>query len=476
MKAVVRFAPSPTGWLHVGGLRTALYNYLFARQNEGKFILRIEDTDRSRLVPGAVEKLIASLKQMGIEYDAGPGKEDEMGPYIQSLRLPVYENEAKRLLENGTAYRCFCTPERLEELRSLQTARGVAPGYDGKCRSLPAAESEARAKNEPFVIRLKTPESGEIHFDDLVRGQISVEYEKIDDQVLMKSDGYPTYHLANVVDDHYMEVTHVIRGEEWLPSLPKHLLLYQYLGWKPPLFAHLPLLLNSDRSKLSKRQGDVAVEDYLLKGYLPEALNNYLALLGWNPGTDEEFFSMEKLIELFSLERVNKSGAVFDPVKLKWMNSRYIQQLSHERLMEMVMPFIESCKLTPEKAAIIVPALQNNIDILSEMPLEIAKLQTLPEKPASDEALTLLNAGSTRILFEAFIQECSSLKTMDGKQFKETMKLIQKQHSIKGKLLWMPIRLALTGELHGPDLASIAAFLDIEEIIHRTRQALQWLS
>ncbi|HDR04113.1 MAG TPA: glutamate--tRNA ligase [Candidatus Marinimicrobia bacterium] len=476
MIPVVRFAPSPTGWLHVGGLRTALYNYLFARQSGGKFILRIEDTDKTRYVPGAVDKLIESLKQMGINYDAGPGKNDDFGPYIQSERLPLYHKEAQRLLENAKAYRCFCSSERLEALRSQQIARGEAPGYDGKCRSISPAESNTLADKEPFVIRLKTPLSGEISFKDIIRGNITVEYSKIDDQVLMKSDGYPTYHLANVVDDHYMEVSHVIRGEEWLPSLPKHLLLYQYLGWNPPLFAHLPLLLNSDRSKLSKRQGDVAVEDYLLNGYLPEALNNYLALLGWNPGTDEEFFSMAQLIELFSLERVNKSGAVFDPVKLKWMNSRYIQQLSPEKITKIVEPFIKNCQLTSEKTAIIVPALQNNIQTLSDMPDEIKKLQTAPQKPNDDEALTLINAGSTRLLFEAFIQECENLQIMTALKFKETMKLVQKRHSIKGKLLWMPIRLALTGEMHGPDLASISAFLDVKEITKRMKAALLWLS
>lgn len=327
MTVIVRFAPSPTGYLHVGGHRTALYNYLFARKHGGRFILRIEDTDQSRYVEGAVENLVKSLRAMGLDWDAGPDKEDEKGPYYQSQRLEIYQREIHRLISTGKAYRCFCSSERLAELRERQLAAGESPGYDGRCRHLDPQEAEKRALKEPHVIRMRVPDDGAMTFHDVIRGEITVEFSRVDDQVLMKSDGFPTYHFANVVDDHYMGVTHVIRGEEWLPSLPKHLLLYDDLGWEAPVFAHLPLLLNPDKSKLSKRQGDVAVEDYLAKGYLPQALNNFLALLGWNPGDNREIFSMDELIERFSLDRVNKAGAVFNTEKLDWMNHQYIQAM-----------------------------------------------------------------------------------------------------------------------------------------------------
>ena len=314
-----RFAPSPTGLLHVGGLRAALFNFLFARKNKGIFILRIEDTDRARSVPGAVENLISTLKWAGISYDEGPDAGGKNGPYIQSQRLNLYKKYAQQLLKLGAAYRCFCSPQRLEEMRREQEAHKLAPRYDRKCLSLSA--SAADSLGAPFVIRQKIPGSGEVEWKDMVRGSISFECAAIDDQVILKSDGYPTYHLANVVDDHEMKITHVIRGEEWLSSTPKHILLYRAFGWDIPQFAHLPLLLNKDRSKLSKRQGDVAVEEYIKKGYLAEAIVNFIALLGWHPGGQEtqEIFSLTELIEKFSLEKVHKAGAVFDLEKLDWI-------------------------------------------------------------------------------------------------------------------------------------------------------------
>jgi len=333
----VRFAPSPTGFLHVGGLRTALYNYLFARSGGGRLVLRIEDTDQSRKVEGAMENLIQTLKWAGIEYDEGPGLGGESGPYIQSERLQIYHEQARRLIGLGHAYYCFCTPERLEELRKRQLAEKLNPGYDRHCRNLSQDVVADRLKaGERHVIRMKVPTEGELSLDDVIRGRVTISHDMLDDQVLVKSDGYPTYHLAVVVDDHMMGITHVIRGEEWLPSTPKHVLLYRYFGWDLPVYAHLPLLLNPDRSKLSKRQGDVAVEEYRAKGFLPEALVNFVALLGWNPGDDREIFTLDDLVSEFTLERVGKSGAIFNLEKLNWLNFQHLRRKSDASLLELV--------------------------------------------------------------------------------------------------------------------------------------------
>ena len=339
-----RFAPSPTGYLHVGGLRTALYCYLFARHNKGKFILRIEDTDQERYVKGTLENLIKTLNWIGLTHDEGPhldgSQTGEHGPYIQSQRTDIYRKYADELTQKGQAYRCFCSKERLTEMRDLQIKNKQPTMYDRKCVDLP--ESEVKAKmdaGEPFVIRQKMPYEL-IKFKDLVRGNVQFDGKIIDDQVLMKSDGFPTYHLANVVDDHLMEITHVIRGEEWLPSTPKHIALYQAFGWDLPEFAHLPLLLNADKTKLSKRQGDVAVEDYIQKGYTREAIINFTAFLGWNPGKGEEkeIFNLDELENIFSIENVHKAGAVFNLEKLDWVNWRWqkesftkeLETLAHE--------------------------------------------------------------------------------------------------------------------------------------------------
>ena len=308
-----RFAPSPTGNVHVGSLRTALYNYLFAKKNNGQFLLRLEDTDRTRYEEGAVENLLDALMVTGVVPDEGLFEEDgkiiqkgDCGPYIQSERLDIYKKYIDQLLENGQAYYCFCTKERLDEVREKQKAAGETPRYDGHCRNLPREEVEARvAAGEPCVIRLKLPEDHVVAFDDAVRGRIEINTNDLDDQVLIKTDGFPTYHFAVVVDDHLMGITHVIRGEEWLPSTPKHVYLYECFGWEQPQYVHLSNILNDDHKKLSKRQGDVSVGDFLKKGYLPEALINFLALLGWSPENEQEIFSMDELIEAFDLSRIN---------------------------------------------------------------------------------------------------------------------------------------------------------------------------
>jgi glutamyl-tRNA synthetase len=316
-----RFAPSPTGYLHIGGLRTALYAYLYAKKNNGEFFLRIEDTDQERLVEDSLQNIIDTLNWAGLHYDEGPGKPGKHGPFIQSQRLDLYQEHANKLLSEGHAYRCFCTRDRLEQMRNDQMAAKKAPMYDRKCRYLTPEEIQEKLNNkETFVVRQAVPLNKFVKFTDLVRGKMTFDTNTLDDHVLLKTDGFPTYHLAVVIDDHFMEITDVIRGEEWLPSTPKHILLYESFGWTPTTFAHLPLLLNKDRSKLSKRQNDVSTQSYIDKGYQKEALLNFIALLGWNTSDNNEIYSLEELQKEFSLERVQKGGAVFDLDKLNWFN------------------------------------------------------------------------------------------------------------------------------------------------------------
>lgn len=337
----VRFAPSPTGFLHVGGLRTALYNYLFAKHHKGKLILRIEDTDRSRFVENATENLINSLSWAGIYFDEGPIQGGDFGPYLQSERLSLYKKFADELIQKNEAYYAFDSEQEIEEMRKRLSAEKKDPKYDRMSmkNSLTMPNDFVQDwinSSKPYVIRLKIPDFGNVIFNDIIRGEVSVPCKDIDDQVLIKSDGFPTYHLANVVDDHLMQISHVIRGEEWLPSTPKHVLLYKAFGWNMPAFAHLPLLLNKDKTKLSKRQGSVAVEDFIAKGYLKDAFVNFVALLGWNPTSDREIYDIKELIEYFNLEKVNKGGAVFDTQKLDWMNAQYLRKIPITKLTEML--------------------------------------------------------------------------------------------------------------------------------------------
>eukprot|EP00123_Amoebidium_parasiticum_P020761 comp5593_c0_seq1/m.1499 comp5593_c0_seq1/g.1499 ORF comp5593_c0_seq1/g.1499 comp5593_c0_seq1/m.1499 type:complete len:535 (-) comp5593_c0_seq1:137-1741(-) len=328
----VRYAPSPTGQLHLGGLRTALYNWLLAKRHGGKMILRIEDTDQSRLVEGSAEKLEDILVWAGVDFDESPSKGGPFGPYVQSKRLPIYKAHADRLLEQGHAYRCYCTAEELEQRRGgPKGGDGLRQVYDRRCMHLPEpTRQKFEAEGRPFTLRMKVPE-GQTKVHDLVFGTMTFDNKIVDDQILLKSDGFPTYHLACVVDDHWMKITHVLRGEEWLNSAPKHVMLYDMFGWKAPQFAHLPLLLRPDRKKLSKRQQDAYVEYYVQKGYLPQALCNFVAYLGWTPThTDREIWTLPELADLFSLDRVHTSGGIVDETKLKWINKQHMQRVCSE--------------------------------------------------------------------------------------------------------------------------------------------------
>ena len=474
----VRFAPSPTGHLHVGGLRTALYNYLFARHFNGKLVLRIEDTDRSRYVEGAVENLIETLKKCGIENDEGPQVGGSHGPYTQSERRDMYAEHAKFLLQSGNAYKCFCTSDRLDKMRESQLAAGLPQQYDGLCRSLDQREIE---KNEnsglPYTVRLKVPENETLEMEDMVRGKIEFDTSLIDDQILIKSDGYPTYHLANVVDDHFMDISHVIRGEEWLPSTPKHIIMYKAFGWDIPKFAHLPLLLNHDRSKLSKRQGDVAVEDYLKKGYLPEALINFVVLLGWNPGDDKELFSKDELINEFSIERVNKAGAVFDVAKLNWMNGQYLRNMPDENYLSFVYPFVkEELSLSYDKHQIdqIIMLVKEHLDYGIQAKEHLGVFLSDDISIDSDESLDLIKLGTSKTVFNNFMKAMGNISTLDAATFKQEMKNIQKETGIKGKLLFMPFRIAMTGQMHGLDLATTVEIFGKEKVKARLENALKY--
>ncbi|MBI2638809.1 glutamate--tRNA ligase [Candidatus Peregrinibacteria bacterium] len=476
-----RFPPSPTGFLHVGGLRTALYNYLYARKHGGKFVFRIEDTDRARAVPGATENLIETLQWAGLDYDEGP--------YIQSQRTDLYKKYADELLKLGAAYQCFCTAERLEKMRNEQEAHKLAPKYDRHCLKLPAAEKEKLiAAQTPFVIRQKIPASGEVAWNDLVRGDVTFQCETIDDQILLKSDGFPTYHLANVVDDHLMEITHVIRGEEWLSSTPKHILLYRALGWKQPEFGHLPLLLNKDRTKLSKRQGDVAVEDYRKKGYLPEAVINFIALLGWHPGGDEtnEIFSLVELIEKFSIEKVHKGGAIFDLEKLDWMNWQWrrrkfeAQQGDHEeKLLKLCDEFLPTEWKTNKE--FLKRCLRTVEEKILQRPSETKQYIEFYFKESFDVPVDLIanpkmkvDLSTAKTALSGVIEALESFEKFDNQEALKThlLEVVAKLGLKNGQVFW-PTRVALTGEQFSPGVFEVLWALGKEMAIERLKKALK---
>ncbi len=471
----VRFAPSPTGFLHIGGLRTALYNFLFARHSGGTFILRIEDTDRSRYVEGAVENLIDSLHRLGIEIDEGPGIGGEAGPYVQSERLELYQEEARRLLESGHAYRCFCTPETLAEMREEQQNKGEFGKYDRRCLSLSPREVQARLdRNEPHVLRLKMPDNRVFSFGDLIRGQVEMDSAQSDDQVLLKSDGYPTYHLAAVVDDHHMRISHVIRGEEWLSSTPKHIWLYECLGWKPPLWVHLPLILNPDRSKISKRMNDVAVESYLQKGYLKEALLNFVALLGWHGADDRETFSLEELCAEFTLERVSKSGAVFDLAKLDWMNAWYLRNLPLDQVVERSLPWFEKEQLPlpdAETLARIVAAARERCTLLPQI-AQYSKMFLCPAE-LSEQDRALLRTEESRSVLRWFQNNLPPAGDIEADSLDAIVKNGMNELRLKGKAYYTPLRLALIHQVHGPELPTTFAILGLEEVQRRLAESIR---
>ena len=486
MSVRVRFAPSPTGFVHIGSLRTALYNYLFAKRMGGEYILRVEDTDRTRIVDGAIENMLEAMAWAGVNHTEGvvlgENKEitqvGEYGPYIQSERLDIYKDYIQQLLDSGKAYYCFCSKERLDEVREKQKEAGETPKYDGNCRNLSKEEVEAKlAAGEEYVIRLKLPENHVIKFTDLVRGETEFNTDELDDQVLIKTDGFPTYHFAVVIDDHLMKITHVIRGEEWISSTPKHVYLYEAFGWEAPTFVHLPNILNKEKKKLSKRHGDVAVEDFKKKGYLPEGLVNYVALVGWSPDDNQELFTMKELEEHFSIERVSKSGGVFDTDKLNWVNQHYIKDASDEYITDLAIPFlIEAGYITEEDA-------KNRYDFVKDMVSVVKeKLQYVKEvtehvniffgdkvELETEECREFLNLEHIPTLINALEEKIGAADEINEEAFKAMLKEIQKEHGIKGKNLFMGTRIILTGQMHGPDLPKAAAVIGKDMCLNRIK-------
>ncbi len=469
MSVRVRFAPSPTGYLHVGGLRTALYNWLFARKNGGTFVLRIEDTDQSRKVDGAVEMLMDALQWAGIDVDEGPANPGEFGPYTQSERLDIYRDHIDQLIDAGHAYYCFCTTERLDELRGRQRKMGIATKYDGNCRHLSPDDAHKRAETEPHVVRLAIPEAGRIIFRDIIRKKVAFDWITVDDQVLLKGDGFPTYHLANVVDDHLMGITHVIRGEEWLPSMPKHLLLYEAFGWEPPQFAHLPLLLNPDRSKLSKRQGDVAVEDYKDKGILPQALVNFVALLGWHDQSNKEVFSLDELVEKFDIGRVQKSGAIFDKEKLQWINGQHLRLMDFPAFKKAALPHLDPAWDVTDA---MLAAVQGKINLLPDVKDHLAFFfhDKVSFTEDGGEAIKGTQAAAIFAQVSQAMDECTDFS---GQWFLDTVKAVGNDFDMKGKQLWHPIRAAITGSVTGPDIVTIVEAFGLETCNTRIKAAVE---
>jgi len=477
----LRFAPSPTGYLHIGGLRTALYNYLYAKQNGGKFLLRIEDTDRTRYVEGAIENLIHELKWAGVEVDEGVCLDEngkitevgECGPYIQSERVEkgIYNKYAEELIEKGYAYYCFCSKERLDDVKNQQKADGKIPRYDGLCRGVSIEDAKKRIANgESYVIRLKLPENRDIVFEDVIKGRITINTNDMDDQVLIKADGFPTYHFAVVVDDHLMGITHIVRGDEWISSTPKHIYLYEALGFEKPIFVHLPTVLNKSGKKLSKRNDDASVEDFRLKGYLPEALINYLALVGWSPESNEEILSLDEMVKQFSFDRVSKSGGVFDVDKLDWVNAQYIRKMEVSELAKLVKPYLVKAGFIKEdicekRLELITKTFQESISRLPEI---VEQSRFLFEDVAVEpDALKMRNVEHIEILKEKMKEELSQIEEMDEETAKGFMKKVQKASGFKGKDLYMPVRALLTGQVHGPELSNILEILGKGEILRR---------
>lgn len=470
----VRYAPSPTGYIHIGNLRTALYNYLFARHTGGKFIVRIEDTDRTRFVPGAVENLINTLKWVGLDYDEGPEIGGNFAPYFQSQRLAIYKEHADYLIKNKKAYYCFCTHERLTRLREEQSKTTKDTRYDKHCLNLSEVEIQKNiAEGKPYVIRLNVKPGMKIAFKDIIRGDVEFSSDVIDDQILVKSDGFPTYHLANIIDDHLMEISHVIRGEEWLPSVPKHILLYEAFGWRHPQFAHLPLLLNPDRSKLSKRQGDVAVEDYRKKGYLKEALINFIALLGWTAGDDKEIYTFEELIKSFSLERVNDSGAVFDIEKLNWLNEEHLRNKSDGVLVKMLreemLEKYNQSDFTDDYLQKVIEAMKPRVSFVREF---FEKGFYFFEEPTTYEEAALKKnwkPNSAEIL-KKYSEKISLLENPTKEDYEKALVETSTEMNVGKGAIIHPLRLAVSGVSGGPGIYDILYILGKEVIIKRIKK------
>lgn len=469
----VRIAPSPTGDPHIGTAYIALFNYVFAKKHGGKFIIRIEDTDRNRYRPESEAMILDAIRWFGIEWDEGPDIGGPYGPYKQSERLPLYLEAAKELIIKNHAYRCFCSVARLEKLREVQTANKLPPGYDRHCRALSVEEAEKKlAAGEKFTIRFKVPTSGVTSFNDQIRGKIEFENARLDDLVLLKADGYPTYHLASVVDDNAMKITHVIRGEEWVSSTPKHVLLYEAFGWTAPLFTHLNLLRNTDKSKISKRKNPTSILYYRRKGILPKALRNFLALMGWSLGGDQEIFSTETMIENFTWERFSLGGPVFDLQKLLWMNGQYLKQLPDEAWVAMIRDQV----FTDEYLKQIVPLIKERVQALEEF---IPNADFFFTGDLKYEGTSILPKGfAAKVVAKWFSDILEAFETLDEwsvPKIKAVIETFVAQNGLKTKDIFMPLRIAISGTPVSPPLFETIQVLGKEMVRRRMRLAMDYL-
>jgi nondiscriminating glutamyl-tRNA synthetase len=469
-----RFAPSPTGYLHIGGLRTALYCYLLARRHGGKFLLRIEDTDRTRLVPDAIPNMLRMFEIFGIVPDEGPHKDGGRGPYLQSERLPIYQERLHDLVKQGHAYYCFCSSERLDALRQEQEELKLPPRYDGHCRNLPYEESRARVDaGESYTIRLKVPKAEKVEMIDLIRGRIEFNTSDVEDQILLKTDGFPTYHGAIVIDDALMGITHVMRGEEWISSIPKQILTARALGIELPKYAHMPNIMGTDGKKLSKRTGDTAAEIYIEKGYLPEAILNFVAFLGWNPKTTQEIFTLDELVEVFDLGGMGKSGAVLDPVKLDWMNSQHLMRLPDEEVLSRLGAYLQEYRPEFYVQHFSKASSETNLNIVRELKTRLKRFDEFPDLTKflyGDAAvrpdllcnakmkIETLEQAKTALQFALSVLEKYS-EISDFEAFKaDFLASIAALGYKNGQILW-PLRIALSGEEFSPGAFELAYLL-----------------
>lgn len=479
MEVRTRFAPSPTGYLHLGGLRTALYAYLWAKKNGGAFLLRIEDTDQARYVEGAVDVIYRTMRDIGLEWDEGPDKGGDYGPYVQSERKDMYLPYAEQLVREGKAYYCFCTKEELDERRAAAERGGSVWKYDKCCRKIPYEEARKRVEaGEPYVIRQDVPLSGEASFDDVLYGRIAVDCADLDDMILIKADGMPTYNFANVIDDHTMGITHVMRGNEYLSSTPKYNLLYEAFGWEKPVYIHLSQMMKDAHRKLSKRYGDAYYEDFLKKGYLKEAILNYVALLGWNPGNEREFFTLEELVEAFTIEGCSKSPAIFDETKMRWMNAEYIRKLDEEAFTRHAMPFYEQAGIPADKTDVLCRILQQRTEIFSEIPDMVDFLAKLPEYETElyTNKKSKTNPEVAKDVLELAIDALSKLPEWEEQAIHDTLLGLAAEKGMKnGTMLW-PVRIAMAGKQVTPGGAiEIAVLLGREETMRRLHLGLSKL-
>ena len=516
MEVRVRYAPSPTGMQHIGGVRTALFNYLFARANGGKFILRLEDTDRTRYGEEYVQNLFDTLAWLGIDWDEGPDKGGEYGPYVQSARFDLYKKYARELVDKGKAYYCFCDAERLERIRTIQTMNKMPPGYDRNCRHLTPDEIQANLDaGKPYVIRLKVPLEGVTKFQDALLGDIEWKNEDINpDPVLLKSDGFPTYHLANVVDDHFMKITHVMRAQEWIPSTPLHVLMYEAFGWEPPRFCHLPMVMGQDGQKLSKRHGATSVNEFRARGYLPKALINYVAMLGCSYEDGRDIYDLKDFEQLFKLEHLNKAPAVFDYKKLEWFNGQYMRDMSDGELYRAVLPFLTGTgdaslpvnateqfpapKIGPEVSGVsldnngepiaagltstetkdklmkLMPLIKERLHFLCDAAEMVRFLFTEPAVPPVEQIIPKkLDAEKTKMILEASLDFIKAVPGMEHDEAEQLARNTAEKLGVKLGDFMMPIRMAVTGSRISPPLMGSIAILGTDKAIARTLKALE---